>query len=103
AAPDSLAVEDPRVRLTYRRLHEDANRLARLLRGRGVRRGDTVGVCLDRSAAQVTALLAVLRAGGVYVPVDPGYPAARIAHVLGDSAPHVLLVRDAEQVPAGAA
>ncbi|MEW1896264.1 amino acid adenylation domain-containing protein [Streptomyces albidoflavus] len=103
AAPDALAVEDPRVRLTYRRLHEDANRLAQLLRGRGVRRGDTVGVCLDRSAAQVTALLAVLRAGGVYVPVDPGYPAARIAHVLGDSAPHVLLVRDAEQVPAGAA
>ncbi|UYM24222.1 AMP-binding protein [Streptomyces albus] len=68
-----------------------------------MRRGHTVGVCLDRSAAQVTALLAVMRAGGVYVPVDPGYPAGRIAYVLDDSAPHVLLVRDAERIPAGAA
>ncbi|MFJ4946541.1 amino acid adenylation domain-containing protein, partial [Streptomyces albidoflavus] len=103
AAPDALAVEDPQVRLTYRQLHEESGRLARLLRGRGVRRGHTVGVCLDRSAAQVTALLAVMRAGGVYVPVDPGYPAGRIAYVLDDSAPHVLLVRDAERIPAGAA
>ncbi|MBL0780494.1 AMP-binding protein, partial [Streptomyces albidoflavus] len=103
AAPDALAVEDPQVRLTYRQLHEGSGRLARLLRERGVRRGHTVGVCLDRSAAQITALLAVMRAGGVYVPVDPGYPAGRIAYVLDDSAPHVLLVRDAERVPAGAA
>ncbi|NEC16365.1 amino acid adenylation domain-containing protein, partial [Streptomyces sp. SID8014] len=101
-APDAVAVEEPAAGLTYRRLHEESARLAGLLRARGVRRGDAVGVCVDRSAAQVTALLAVLRAGGVYVPVDPGYPADRIAYVLGDSAPRVLLVRDAERVPAGA-
>ncbi|MFD4990308.1 amino acid adenylation domain-containing protein, partial [Streptomyces sp. NPDC058374] len=101
--PEAVAVEDPAVSLTYRGLHERADRLAGLLRGRGVRRGDAVGVCLDRSAEQIVALLAVLRAGGVYVPVDPGYPAERIAYVLGDSAPQVLLVREAGRVPAGPA
>ncbi|MFD7319341.1 amino acid adenylation domain-containing protein, partial [Streptomyces sp. NPDC059883] len=95
--PDAVAVEDDGTgetgSLTYRQLNKRAAWLAQQLRARGVVGEARVGVCLDRSAELVVALLAVLKAGGTYVPIDPGYPADRIDYMLADSAPQVLIAR----------
>ena len=64
-------------RLTYRELDERANRLAHLLKDSGVGAETAVAVLMERSADMVVATLAVLKAGGVYVPIHPSYPAAR--------------------------
>jgi non-ribosomal peptide synthetase component F len=72
--PDSPAVIDAAIRLTYRELDDRVDWHAELLQERHVRAGDLVGVCLPRSASLVVALLAVLRAGAAYVPLDPRYP-----------------------------
>ncbi|MFF9077669.1 amino acid adenylation domain-containing protein [Streptomyces sp. NPDC014872] len=91
--PDGIAVEHGDTALSYRELNERAGRLAHLLRRSGARAEDRVAVCLDRSPELVVSLLAVLRAGGVYVPVDPGYPADRIAYMIEDAAPRLLVAR----------
>ncbi|MES2939249.1 MAG: amino acid adenylation domain-containing protein [Pseudomonadota bacterium] len=77
--------------LTYEQLNADANRMARLLQGKGVKRGDRVGVCLDRSADLVVALLAVLKTGAAYVPVDPTFPPDRIHRMLEGAKPALLI------------
>ncbi|MCF6522532.1 non-ribosomal peptide synthetase [Streptomyces sp. JJ36] len=77
--------------LTYRELNTRANRLAHLLRRRGVRPGTRVGVCTERTPDLLVALLAVLKSGGAYVPVDPGYPAERVRFMLRDADAAVLL------------
>ena len=71
--------------LTYRQLNERSNRLAHHLLEQGVGAGATVPVCLGRNPSLVVALLAVLKTGAAYVPIDPQYPAARIAYMLHDS------------------
>ncbi|MGX7824529.1 amino acid adenylation domain-containing protein [Actinokineospora sp. 24-640] len=76
---------------TYAELNAAANRLARELLARGVRPESRVALVLPRSVQQVTAVLAVLKAGAAYVPVDPEYPAERIAYLLTDSAPAAVL------------
>ncbi|HEU0052707.1 MAG TPA: amino acid adenylation domain-containing protein, partial [Longimicrobium sp.] len=77
--------------LTYAELDARAGRLALELRGRGVGAGTTVAVCLERGPGSVIAPLAVWKAGGVYLPLDPGYPAERLSFLLRDSgASHVL-------------
>ena len=83
--PDRIAVTDGDTGLTYRELDERAARAAHGLRARGVGVGDRVGVCLERSAELVVTLLAVLKAGATYVPVDPAYPADRRAHTARDA------------------
>ncbi|WP_296358928.1 polyketide synthase [Ramlibacter sp.] len=77
--------------LSYEQLNADANRMARLLQGKGVKRGDLVGVCLDRSADLVVALLAVMKAGAAYVPVDPTFPPERIHRMLEGARPALLI------------
>ncbi|WP_137235761.1 amino acid adenylation domain-containing protein, partial [Streptomyces sp. BPSDS2] len=95
--PDTVAVvyeeaEDRSVELTYAELDARANRLARLLIERGIGPEDIVGLLLPRSVDQVVAVLAVAKAGAAYLPIDPAYPAERIAYVVGDARPALLLV-----------
>ncbi|HEX2187810.1 MAG TPA: amino acid adenylation domain-containing protein, partial [Longimicrobiaceae bacterium] len=89
--PGATAVLFEGESLSYAELDAYADRLARELRSRGVRAGTTVAVCLARGTGSVVAPLAVWKAGGVYLPLDPGYPAARLSLLLRDSgASHVL-------------
>ena len=93
--PDAIAVTSGSARLSYRELNGQANRLARALVARGAGPETVVAVAMDRSAALVVALLAVLKAGAAYLPVDPGYPAQRIASMLGDSDPVAVIASQA--------
>ncbi|MEW2626428.1 AMP-binding protein, partial [Streptomyces sp. NPDC048106] len=85
--PDAAAVVFEGVELSYREVNERANRLARLLVERGAGPERFVAVALPRSADLVIALLAVLKTGAAYVPIDAGYPADRIAYILDDADP----------------
>lgn len=82
--PAAIAVTGPGGTLTYQQLDERANQLARYLRRRGVRTGELVGICVDRSVDMVVGLVAILKVGGTYVPLAPGTPAARIAAMLDE-------------------
>ncbi len=85
--PDAVAVSCGGFSMTYRELDEAANRVAHLLVDRGVGAGECVALLLERSAEAVVAMLAVLKTGAAYLPMDPGAPVARIEFMLGDAAP----------------
>ncbi|WP_107655971.1 non-ribosomal peptide synthetase [Nocardia suismassiliense] len=89
--PDAVAVVSGAVTLTYRELDAWAGSLAHELIGRGVRPDGVVAVALPRSAELIVALLAVLQAGGAYLPLDPEYPVERLEFMLADAAPVVLV------------
>lgn len=83
--PQATALSYGEDRLTYRELEEHSNRMAQALRDCGVRDGDRVGVCMERSLDLVKILLAILKAGAAYVPMDPAYPADRISYTIQDA------------------
>ncbi|MFD6908193.1 amino acid adenylation domain-containing protein [Streptomyces sp. NPDC060077] len=83
--PDAVALVFEERQLTYAELNAGANRLARLLVSRGVRAEDVVAVALPRSPELVVCLLAVLKTGAAYLPLDAGHPRDRIAHMLSDA------------------
>ncbi len=83
--PGRTAIIHGQQKLSYAELNEQANCLAFNLQKYGVVTGTPVGVCVDRSPQMVIALLAVMKAGGVYVPLDPEYPAARCSYILTDA------------------
>ncbi|MFJ5885576.1 amino acid adenylation domain-containing protein [Kitasatospora cineracea] len=89
--PGAPAVRDVRTRLTYAELDARADALAAVLRGRGAGRGALVALAAQPSVEAVVAVLAVLRAGAAYLPVDPGYPAARVRQMVEDARPVLLL------------
>ena len=91
--PDTEAVVYEGESLTYADLNAWANRLARILRAHGAAPEQLVAVCAERSTEMVVALLAVLKSGAAYVPLDPNYPEDRLARMLEASAPRVLLVQ----------
>ncbi len=99
--PGAVAVAFGDERLSYAELNARANRLARYLRSRGVDRERLVGVHLERSAEMVVALLATLKAGGAYLPLDPEHPRDRLRMVLDEARPDVVLsARDlADRLP----
>ncbi|SFW73005.1 non-ribosomal peptide synthetase [Amycolatopsis australiensis] len=92
--PDADAVLWSGGRLSYRELDARADAVAARLRELGVGRDVLVGVCATRSPAMVAALLGVLKAGGAYLPLDPGYPADRLEYMITDARPLVVLTDD---------
>ncbi|MGK6317842.1 AMP-binding protein, partial [Neorhizobium sp. DT-125] len=82
---DSEAVSCEGAHLTYGELDAWANRIARRLKGLGVRPDERVGVATDRSSGLIAALVGIMRSGAAYVPLDPSYPADRLAHMIEDS------------------
>jgi amino acid adenylation domain-containing protein len=84
-APDAEALVGDGAALTYAELDARANRLAERLRGLGVTRGTRVGICLERSAAMVETLLAILKSGGTYVALDPAFPVPRLRLLAADA------------------
>lgn len=83
--PDALALTCEGQSLTYAEMNERAERFAAALRDHGVRAGERVGICLERSLDLVITMLAVLKADAVYVPMDPAYPADRLAYTAEDA------------------
>jgi amino acid adenylation domain-containing protein len=97
---DAIAVTGEGIDLTYRQLDERANQLAHALRASGVAERDRVGVCMERSPELVVTLLAVLRAGAVYVPMDPAHPPDRLSYTASDAGV-ALVVCSLPDFPAG--
>lgn len=91
ATPQATALVCGDVSYTFAELDRRTARLAALLRAKGVGPERMVALLLPRAADTVVALLSVMRAGGAYVPIDPGYPAGRIAHILSDARPTLLI------------
>ena len=89
--PDAVAMIYEDQYLTYRELNQHANRLAHYLATLGVGPGVLVGICLPRSLELIVGLLGILKAGGVYLPLDPSYPKERLAFMLADAQVPVLL------------
>src|SRR5262249_29897801 len=102
--PDAVAVITREGTLTYRELDARADRLARRLAAAGAGVGSRVGLFMERSLEMVVALLGVLKAGAAYVPLDPDYPAERLAIMLEDAQAVAVLAQErlADRLPAGA-
>jgi len=89
--PDAIAVVQDDGVLSYGELNSKANRLAYYLRNIGVKPDTRVAICVERSPEMVIGVLAIMKAGGAYVPIDLSYPTERIAYMLEDCAPVVVL------------
>ncbi|MBO0820354.1 MAG: amino acid adenylation domain-containing protein, partial [Nocardiopsaceae bacterium] len=105
--PDALAIDAAGTRVTYGALDQSANRLAHYLRNAGAGPETMIGVCLERGVEAVRCLLAIMKAGGGYLPLDPSLPAGRLAQICGEARPAVILTdragqRRAEEKLAGA-
>lgn len=91
--PDSVAVVYGAQQLTYQELNRQANQIAHHLLGHNVGAGTLVGLCLERSLETPAAILAILKAGAAYVPLDPHYPPERLAFMVNDSQMRLLLTQ----------
>ena len=93
ATPQAVALTDGASVISYKELEDRSNRLAHYLRAHGVGRDVLVGLCVERPALMAVAALAVLKAGGAYLPVDASYPAERVSFMMEDAKPHVVLTQ----------
>jgi amino acid adenylation domain-containing protein len=91
--PNALAVVSGEQTLNYGELNRRANQLAHHLRALGVGPDQPVAICVERSPEMIVGLLGILKAGGAYLPLDPDYPAERLANMLADAAPRVILTQ----------
>ncbi|MEF2965786.1 amino acid adenylation domain-containing protein [Paenibacillus sp. M1] len=89
--PDHKAVSFQFENMTYKELNERANYLAAVLRAKGVKRESVIGLMVERSFDMIIAVLAIWKAGGVYLPIDPNYPKNRIDYILNDSNVYFIL------------
>ncbi|MEO7535571.1 MAG: non-ribosomal peptide synthase/polyketide synthase, partial [Ferruginibacter sp.] len=89
--PDSVALVFGQQQLTYKELNERSNQLAHFIKGKGVKPETLVPVCIERSIDLVVSLIAILKAGAAYVPIDPGYPQERISYMLEDTAAKIVI------------
>ncbi|MDB4955265.1 MAG: Amino acid adenylation [Myxococcales bacterium] len=94
ATPESIAVKFEGQSLSYAELNARANQLARHLRRLGVAPEMLVGIAMERSLEMIISLLGVLKAGAAYVPFDPGYPKDRLAYMIGDARPRLVLTQE---------
>src|SRR5262249_53399031 len=92
-APDAVAVVSAEGPVTYRELMRRADDVAARLRRRGVRPGDPVAICVERSLEMVAGLLGILKAGGAYLPLDPVYPPERLVWIAGDAGARLLVTQ----------
>lgn len=104
-APDAVAIDFETETLTYAELNSRANRLARYLRAQHVRSEIAVGIFMERCADLIVAVLAITKAGGTYVPLDPGYPAERLEFMLQETHAPVVLTHQSvrDRLPATSA
>jgi amino acid adenylation domain-containing protein len=91
--PEATALVFGEEKVSYEELNRRANRLAHYLRKKGVKPEKRVGICTERSVETVVALLAVLKAGAAYVPLDPDYPEERLQYMVKDSGPVIVLTQ----------
>lgn len=96
--PDSIAVVFEDQELTYRKLNEKANQLAWYLKERGACSGMIIGICLNRSLELIIGLIAILKVGAAYLPIDPNYPQDRISYMLEDSNSKMLLTNSINKI-----
>ncbi|MCK4259319.1 MAG: amino acid adenylation domain-containing protein [Halanaerobiales bacterium] len=90
-APDNIAVVFGDQKLSYQELNKKANSLARVLRNKGVKPDTVVTIMIDKSVEMVIGILAVLKSGGAYLPIEPSYPKERVEYMLEDSHSKILL------------
>jgi len=95
---DNVAVIFHDRKLTYKELNRNSFQLARILRQRGMKANGIVGIMLERSVEMIIAILAILKSGGAYLPIDPDYPQERIQFMLEDSSAKILLASPGAQV-----
>jgi amino acid adenylation domain-containing protein len=93
--PNAVAVTCNKEALTYAQLNARANQVAHWLQDHGIQPEKLVGLCVERSLDAVVALLGILKAGGAYVPLDPAFPKKRLAQILEDSQPEVMITQTA--------
>jgi amino acid adenylation domain-containing protein len=96
ATPNAVAVIADGHQTSFAELERSANRLARYLHAQGIGHGERVAICLQRSTAMVVAMLAVLKAGAAFVPLDPSYPIERLRYLLQDSGARALIAGPAQ-------
>lgn len=89
--PNNIAVVFENQQLTYKQLNEKANSLSHYLINNGVGHGDTIGIMVPRSLEMIISIIAVLKSGACYIPIDPEYPESRIEYMLEDSKANLLL------------
>ena len=97
--PENIALDTPGSPVSYRELNEQANRLARCLRERGAGPEERIAVLLSPSPQAVTAILAVVKAGAAFVPIEPGQPPERLAQILECARPKLVICQDANLPP----
>jgi amino acid adenylation domain-containing protein len=89
--PDRTAIKFNEICWSYKKLVDNANQFARLLVNGGIKRGDIIALALDRSPEMIVSLLAILKSGATYIPLDPTYPKDRIEFMISDSSASVLI------------
>ncbi|SHE79580.1 fengycin family lipopeptide synthetase D [Seinonella peptonophila] len=97
--PDQIAVVYKEQPFTYHQLNQKANQLAHRLKEYGLQQEQLVGLMVDRSVEMIVGMIAVLKAGGAYLPLDPDYPVERIGYMLSDSGVSMLLTQESISIP----
>jgi len=92
--PDNTAIVSGDNKLTYRELNEKSNQIANYLLQGTIQKGTIVSILMDRSIDMIVSILGILKAGGVYLPIDPDYPAERIKYMIDDSKSYILLTSE---------
>lgn len=89
--PDSIAISFNGYKITYKKLAEESDKIAYLLKESGIKQGDIVGLCLNRSVEMIISLLGIIKSGAAYLPLDPFFPDKRLEYMLIDSATKFLI------------